>query len=507
MSETFIHELPLKAVPHDLRVLDIRLDQARQLYNACLGEALRRLDPMRESRRWRLARKSRDKRERATLFRKLRQEHGFSDYDLQSFAIRTKNACAIGDHLDTHVCQKLATRAFQAVEQHAYGVRGRPRFKGHHRLHSLEGKSNTAGIRWRDDRVCWSDLKLPAMFDRKDKHGVEAHALSSRTKYVRLVRRNINGKVRWFAQLVQEGRPKLKAKNPIGKGIVGLDLGPSTIAAVSKEDAFLEAFCADLEPIRDGVKTIQRVLDRSRRAMNPGNFNANGTVKSGPKKWKASIRYARTRHELAEANRALAETRNRLHGKLANRVLAMGKTVKLEKLSYKGLQKQFGKSVAFRAPGMFLDKLTRKAASAGGSVLEFPARRHRLSQACHCGEAKKKPLSQRWHECPCGVGPVQRDLYSAFLAQFIEEETLDMRQVTVAWPGAQPLLERAMARVSYQAANGSYTPSSFGIRRRSGLPVKDGSTPIEAVEAVGEAVALPESHGEIGGAAVRTHCL
>ena len=25
-----------------------------------------------------------------------------------------------------------------------------------------------------------------------------------------------------------------------------------------------------------------------------------------------------------------------------------------------------------------------------------------------------KPLSPRWHQCPCGIGPVQRDLYSAF---------------------------------------------------------------------------------------------
>src|SRR5215831_15762835 len=25
----------------------------------------------------------------------------------------------------------------------------------------------------------------------------------------------------------------------------------------------------------------------------------------------------------------------------------------------------------------------------------------------------KKPLWQRWHQCPCGIGPIQRDLYSA----------------------------------------------------------------------------------------------
>lgn len=231
------------------------------------------------------------------------------------------------------------------------------------------------------------------------------------------------------------------------------------------------------------------------------------TVRPGPKVWNTSANYQHLKVEHAEAHRRLAETRNRLHGNLANRVLTIGKTVRLEKLSYKSLQKQYGKSVSFRAPGMFLEKLIRKAESAGGEVIEFPAQRHRLSQACHCGSMTKKPLSQRWHECPCGVGPVQRDLYSAFLARHVNDKTLDMRQVTVAWPGAQPLLERAMARVQYQAANGGFIPASFGVRRQSRSPVKDGSTPIEVVEAVGEATALPESHGEIGGTAVRTLCL
>ena len=40
---------PLKTTPHDEAVLDVRLDAARNLYNACLWVALRRLDLMRKS--------------------------------------------------------------------------------------------------------------------------------------------------------------------------------------------------------------------------------------------------------------------------------------------------------------------------------------------------------------------------------------------------------------------------------------------------------------------------
>lgn len=457
------------------------------LYNACLREGLRRLDLMRESRTWRLARQLRDKAERTTAFKDIRKHHGFSDYALHAFAIQTKNACSIGDHLDTHVCQKVATRAFEAVAQHAYGARGRPRFRRNGQFLSIEGKSNAAGIRWRGGHIEWSGLKLKALFDRKDKHGIEAHALSCDVKFSRLVRKNVHGKTRWFAQIVLDGTPMHKAKNHIGPGEVGLDIGPSTVAAVSDSDAILEAFCAELEPIHDRTRTLQRGLDRSRRAVNPDNFSPDGTVMRGPKIWKVSKHYERLRARVTEANRKLAEARKRSHGRLANRVLAMGYTVKTEKLSYRSLQKQYGKSVSFRAPGMFVSVLDRKAKGVGGRVVEFPAHLHRLSQLCHCGTLTKKPLSQRWHKCACGVRPVQRDLYSAFLAKHVTDDglTLDISQVHESWPGAQPLLERAMARVQYQAANGGFTPSSFGIRRQSRSPVKYGSRLAEAADAVG----------------------
>src|SRR6266446_7060737 len=60
-------------------------------------------------------------------------------------------------------------------------------------------------------------------------------------------------------------------------------------------------------------------------------------------------------------------------------------------------------------------------ASTGGTLIEVPTRSTRLSQFCHgCGEVVPKPLWQRWHQCPCGIGPVQRDLYSAFLAAHLD---------------------------------------------------------------------------------------
>jgi hypothetical protein len=58
------------------------------------------------------------------------------------------------------------------------------------------------------------------------------------------------------------------------EGVVGLDIGPSTIAVVSTEDAALEGFCPSvIEPWKDS-RRILHAMDRSRRATNPGNFDA-----------------------------------------------------------------------------------------------------------------------------------------------------------------------------------------------------------------------------------------
>src|SRR6266566_9214856 len=87
----------------------------------------------------------------------------------------------------------------------------------------------------------------------------------------------------------------------------------------------------------------------------------------------------------------------------------------------KGEQKQYGRSVGLRAPGMFIEMLRRTVASTGGTLHEIPTRSTKLSQYCHgCGKTVRKPLWQRWHACACGIGPIQRDLYSADLPAYLD---------------------------------------------------------------------------------------
>jgi hypothetical protein len=148
--------------------------------------------------------------------------------------------------------------------------------------------------------------------------------------------------------------------------------------------------------------------------------------------------------------------------------VTVGHTIITEKLSYKGWQKHYGKSVGLRAPGMLIAHLKRTVASTGGTLHEVPTRSTKLSQFCHgCGAFITKPLSQRWHQCPCGIGPVQRDLYSAFLAAHLDpaDPIPSCARYAAYWEGAEARLRAAHERVKERANEGQVLPRSMGIPR------------------------------------------
>ncbi len=505
-TDSFTVEIPLRVSPSQEKRLLARLEAARHVYNACLGESLRRLALVRQSRAYQSAQRMPRGERRTQAFRAVDAALGFREYALHAYATQFNHSW-LGKHLGIGVIQKLATLAFRAVRQYAFGKRGRPHFRRRNEMGVIEGKSNHDGIIWRDDRVKWLGLTLEAIVDPDD--AVVAHGLACRVKLVRLVRRKMGGRNRFYAHLVCEGRPYQKAQNGVGHGVVGLDIGPSTIAVVGPNDALLERFCPELEPQWGKIRRLERKSDRQRRANNPRNYSPNGTAKVGARCWRKSGRQRRTEGKLAELQRRQAAHRKSQHGQLANRVLRMGNIVQTEKMSYRSLQRRFGRSVGMRAPGAFVARLKRKAAGVGAVVVEFPPHVTRLSQICHhCGAVKRKALSQRWHICMCGV-VAQRDLYAAFLATCVESGHLNAGRAQLAWPGVDLLLQAALSRCE-QLASGRPAPSSFGLqarRRQSQSPVEAGVNAAETQDAVpgyssrsreslGEAAESPEASGE-----------
>src|SRR5258708_6521549 len=444
-TPTFLLELPLAVTGGQAKHLRAHFEAARALYNTLLGEALARLHRMWADPAWQAARAIPRslKQERAAAFSQLRQEYGFSEYALHDFA-KHANCTWIADHIDAVTAQTLATRAYQAANRVCLGKARKVRFKSKGRgLDSIEGKRNNTGLRFvlqppeegNQGWLVWGKDRIPALIDWNDP--VVKYGLDHRVKYTRLVRRKASSPkaqgadcqgYRYYVQLVLEGMPYQKKKNTPGQDVIGLDLGPSTIAIVPREgEARLVPLCEELRPDARKKRRLERKLDRQRRANNGQNYDEKGRIKKHGKRrlaWKNSKGYLATRRRLAHQGRKLAAHRKSLHGRLVNEVIRVGNDIRIEKVSYKGWQKQFGKSVGLRAPGMLIDHLRRTVAKTGGTLHEFPTRTTKLSQYCHgCGTYAKKPLSQRFHICSCGVGPVQRDLYSAFLAPYLDPPT------------------------------------------------------------------------------------
>ncbi len=481
VTPSFVSEIELDIDQRQQHVLDVRLDTARQVYNAVLGESLFRLRMMRNSPEYQDARNMPKGKKRTKAFAAVRERFGVREYDLHAYA-KQFNHGWLGEHLDINTIQKMASRAYRAVNEYAMGKCGRPRFKGINRMNSVEGKTNKSGIRFKDGAVHWLGEVFPLIVPDSD--DVIAHGLQGKVKYVRIVRRRLRGRNRYYVQLVCEGVPFQKPKNVTQSGIVGLDIGPSTVAIVAPdvEYASLEMFCDAIDNLEKEIAKLQRQIERQRRAANPDNYHPDrwvknkdgnwklqkGKIKKGRHKWVRSERMKANQERLRTLQHKLAAHRKSLHGNMVNRILAMGTTVKIEKLSYKAFQRIWGKSAGKRAPGTFVAHLRRKAASAGGGVDEFSTYHTRLSQTCHnCGTVAKKTLNERWHNCACGLCQ-QRDLYSAFLATCVEDNRLVAGIAKDSYAGIDNTLRAAASR--NKSVIGQHPPPAFYVGSQNGSP-------------------------------------
>jgi len=195
--------------------------------------------------------------------------------------------------------QKVARRALQAVEQYAVGVRGRPHFQRTTEFDSIEGKKNSAGLRFKAGALEWFGLRLPILFDPVDRKAWQAEALRRSTKFRRVLRRRVRGVDPWYVQLVQEGRSPLV---PATVPVVGLDFGPSTVAVVGASDALPAPLCPgvvlpwkeprQLRPARSGEEGRPKVepvpalpapgREAARTRASPGPLSASGRTANSP---------------------------------------------------------------------------------------------------------------------------------------------------------------------------------------------------------------------------------
>ena len=432
----FTLTLRLKTEKWQEDILDKRFEIARNIYNGCLGEILRRYKNMIESEEYKTIKFMGRGPEKNKKFKELDKKYYISEYSLHKYVQPMQHH--FKENIDAYTAQKIATRAYKTFERYKFGKAKRVYFKKHEEMNSLEGKSNSTGIMFREDKLIWKGLEISVIIKKNDEYAKTA--LENRIKYCRILRRMIKGKHKYYIQLILNGTPPAKIdketgeiKNNIGRGRVGIDIGTQTIAISSKDTVKLLELAPEIENIEKEKRIIQRKLDRQRRANNPNKYNKDGTIKRGNKdKWIKSNRYLKTQNQLKEFQRRQADIRRQSHSKLANYILSLGDKIYVEDMNYKGLQvrvkeitvnkktgkynkkKRFGKSLASKAPSKFLTILDNKLKFNGTQLYKIDTWSVKASQYNHIeGKYIKKDLGERWNDF--GSYKIQRDLYSSFL--------------------------------------------------------------------------------------------
>ena len=183
----------------------------------------------------------------------------------------------------------------------------------------------------------------------------------------------------WFAQvLVDDGQP-VPPKVPVQTSI-GVDVGLTTFAALSTGEKI----------------SNPRFARKSQRKVRSASRNLSRKQKRSKNRRKALIKLQRAHEKIKAQRKSFAHQHSR---DLVNRF----DLIAVEKLNIAGLARgKLSKSILDAAWGMFLFQLTYKAECAGRQVIQVNPRG--TSQTCpNCGAIKKKNLSERVHECPCGL--------------------------------------------------------------------------------------------------------
>ena len=469
-------------------------EHLRQIRNTILGEVMKNYIQMKRTKKYKrtmknyistvkhigkekdkkqLALLEKDKKELKKQFEELRDEFNITFEFVRKYGEYLKgNIFTLPDAVTTlSVCENVWT----SFENILYGTSEKPYFYKKDDVVTLQGKQAERCIILKHNQkrnsfcIHFNGLNLPLKVKKNDlfinetlsniiyyknnsenidrvnveRHNQGLNVLPTyRIKNNRIVRKNIRGKNRYYVQIVLEGKPVQKRnkdgsfRHSKGTGRITCDIGTQSVAIVSKEEVILKNLAERSENSfvhEHKIHLLQRYLDRSRRAMNPNNFNENGTVKRGRREWIVSKRYLLAKQRIKNLHRKAAESRKYAHNEDINYLRSLGDECLIENMNIKALQlrakevtinektgrynrrKRYGESIRKRSPGYFIEQIKYRFKISGGKVDEVNTWTFKASQYDHVlDDVNKKQLSKRWHVLPNGI-KLQRDLYSAFL--------------------------------------------------------------------------------------------
>ena len=487
MNEVFVLELPLQVEKYQADILNKRYEQLRQLYNYVQGKLLRQYKYFEQMKEYQSCRTFKEKKDffrnhpfqiKGVLGRnKELLDIFFDEYGI--FGLVTKlgqkpmgSGMSYTDMgISSTILANLSYNIWSSWNKKLYDYHAdRISFKKHDGLNTFgsgkivkkkdnEVKEYFPGMVLHLDRM-EIDIKtngglgkkttfitLPILYNPKHAD-YEMMALKGGTKSIKVltvVRRLVRGQYKYYLQLTIEGEKPQKGRT-LGKGNVGIDLGPTTVAISGKNVVSIDKLVSKCDNIQEEITRLSRKIDRSRRANNPQNYNEDGTIKRGIKLvWNDSKRYKELCRELAELRRKQAAIRKQQHIDRANALLKEGDTFIVEDNQINSWttraketkvnentgkiqkKKRFGKSVANHAPSMFINILENKVKSLGGEVVKVDTKNAASQYDFTDGSFTKHELKERNVTLSNG-DTHQRDMLAAFNLQHLQLDEAKTKQ-------------------------------------------------------------------------------
>ena len=484
MEEVFVLELPLLVEKYQADILNKRYEQLRQLYNYVQGKLLRQYRYFEQMKEFQACKTFKEKRD----FFKKHPFHingilgsnkelldiTFDDYGINGFVTKL-GLKSIGDEktytdigINSAILAKLSDNIWSSWNKVLYDYKAkRISFKRYGELNSFgcgkktngSGKKVFSGMELHLEKMELA-IKLNSKTGKNAKFMIlpilhnpkhadyEMWALKGgldSVKVVKVVRRLVRGQYKYYVQLSIEGEKPQKGRT-LGKGNVGIDIGPTTVAVSGENIASIDKLASKCDNIQEEITRLARKIDRSRRANNPQNFNEDGTIKRGVRLvWNDSKRYKALRKEMAELQRRQAAIRKQQHIDRANALLKEGDTFIVENNPIKGWaarkketkidektgkyksKKGRGKSIKNHAPAMFVTILENKVKSLGGEVVKVDTQNAASQYDFTNNSFEKHELKERSITLSNG-DTHQRDMLAAFNLQHLKYDDAEKKQ-------------------------------------------------------------------------------
>jgi hypothetical protein len=460
-EEIFIVKLPLEAELWQQHILDRRFEYCREIYNNLRSKIIRILHYYQNTKEWKEIDKLTDYKEKSKRIQEFIKKHNlpFSEYGLicyvSKFLPRYKQY-----GINSIILENISGNLWRALEKYLYGKGKKLAYKEKDTFNVYRTrvkKGSFYGIKL-DLTKSTLTLNINGKNGKNGKYMTMSFIINSKSDYemfcfttsneireVIIQREWIRGKWKYYVSFTIKGKKPTKGRE-IGKGQVGIDLGPSSIAIASNNKVYIDELGKGIANIEHENKILSRKMDRSIRQNNPLQFNENGTIKKYKKgerpEWIYSKNYIKLKNKLRENYRRRSALLKLSHIKLANEVITYGdnfivennpiaswcrkakETTKNEKGKFKK-KKRFGKSVHNHAPSMFIEILKNKVNSLGGTLNKIDIKNGASQFDFTNGEKTKHELKERRITLSNGNTHL-RDTLAAFNLQHFQNKEFNV---------------------------------------------------------------------------------